>query len=160
MPTIRIDDEVWKELKKRAVPLEDTPNSVLRRILKLHDDKPERKARKTNSPPASTKVAGGTPRHKFREPILRALADSGGSAQEGAVLKGVEKLMADQLTKADKAPVREGRDKDIHWKLAAREERRVMAKKGLVKTECPRGIWELTEEGLKAAERIGKADKA
>ncbi|UCH10557.1 MAG: hypothetical protein JSU61_01285 [Fidelibacterota bacterium] len=155
MPTIRIDDEVWKELKKRAVPLEDTPNSVLRRILKLRDDKPERKARKANSPSASPKVTGGTPRHQFREPILRVLVDAGGSGQEGAVLKKVEELMAGQLTKADKAPVPEGREKDIHWKLAAREEHRIMAKKGLVKPECPRGIWELTEEGLKAAERMG-----
>ena len=32
---IRIDDEVWGELQKRARPLEDTPNSVLRRVLGL-----------------------------------------------------------------------------------------------------------------------------
>jgi len=31
-PTIRIDDEVWVWLQKRARPLEDTPNSVLRRV--------------------------------------------------------------------------------------------------------------------------------
>lgn len=31
-PTIRIDDEVWAWLKSRAVPFEDTPNSVLRRV--------------------------------------------------------------------------------------------------------------------------------
>lgn len=31
-PVIRIDDEVWTWLKKHARPLEDTPNSVLRRI--------------------------------------------------------------------------------------------------------------------------------
>ena len=33
MPVIRIDDEVWKELQKRAIPLIDTPNSVLRKLL-------------------------------------------------------------------------------------------------------------------------------
>jgi len=31
-PTIRIDDEVWSWLKSLAVPFEDTPNSVLRRV--------------------------------------------------------------------------------------------------------------------------------
>ncbi len=31
-PTIRIDDEVWGWLKSLAVPFEDTPNSVLRRV--------------------------------------------------------------------------------------------------------------------------------
>ena len=35
MPTIRIDDEVWSYLKSKAKPLEDTPNDVLRRELKI-----------------------------------------------------------------------------------------------------------------------------
>ena len=41
MPTakvIRIDDEVWAELQKRARPLEDTPNSVLRRVFGLPEE--------------------------------------------------------------------------------------------------------------------------
>lgn len=38
MPTIRIDDEVWAWLKRHARPLEDTPNSVLRRIAQLSDE--------------------------------------------------------------------------------------------------------------------------
>jgi hypothetical protein len=37
MPTIRIDDEVWAWLKRHARPLEDSPNSVLRRIAGLQD---------------------------------------------------------------------------------------------------------------------------
>ncbi|MCL0091925.1 hypothetical protein M1N59_01520 [Dehalococcoidales bacterium] len=36
VPVIRIDDEVWKQLQKRARPLIDTPNDVLRRILELN----------------------------------------------------------------------------------------------------------------------------
>jgi hypothetical protein len=35
---IRIDDQVWSELQKRARPLEDTPNSVLRRVLGLPEE--------------------------------------------------------------------------------------------------------------------------
>jgi DNA-directed RNA polymerase alpha subunit len=30
--TIRIDDDIWDVLKSQAVPLEDTPSSVLRRV--------------------------------------------------------------------------------------------------------------------------------
>jgi len=33
MPTIRIDDEVWRYLKSKATPFEDTPNDVLKREL-------------------------------------------------------------------------------------------------------------------------------
>ena len=35
MPTIRIDDEVWSFLQSKAIPLQDTPNDVLRRELKI-----------------------------------------------------------------------------------------------------------------------------
>ena len=35
---IRIDDEVWAELQRRARPLEDTPNSVLRRVFGLPEE--------------------------------------------------------------------------------------------------------------------------
>jgi hypothetical protein len=35
---IRIDAEVWAELQRRARPLEDTPNSVLRRVFGLPDE--------------------------------------------------------------------------------------------------------------------------
>lgn len=34
-PTIRVDDEVYEELQKRAKPFVDTPNSTLRRVLGL-----------------------------------------------------------------------------------------------------------------------------
>ncbi len=30
---IRIDDEVWQALQREATPLQDTPNSALRRLL-------------------------------------------------------------------------------------------------------------------------------
>lgn len=33
--TIEVEEEVWAELQRRAVPLEDDPNSVLRKILGL-----------------------------------------------------------------------------------------------------------------------------
>lgn len=35
MPTIRIDNDVYVWLKSLAIPFEDTPNSVLRRLAKL-----------------------------------------------------------------------------------------------------------------------------
>jgi hypothetical protein len=35
MPTIRIDDDVYTWLKTKAVPFDDTPNSVLRRMAGL-----------------------------------------------------------------------------------------------------------------------------
>ena len=39
-PTIRIDDDVFDELKKHAEPFVDTPNTVLRRLLNLGETGP------------------------------------------------------------------------------------------------------------------------
>lgn len=39
MPTIRVDDEVFAEIKRRSVPYIDTPNAMLRRLLKLDSKK-------------------------------------------------------------------------------------------------------------------------
>src|SRR5579863_632766 len=38
MPTIRIDDEVWRFLQSKAKPFEDTPNDVLRRELGINSN--------------------------------------------------------------------------------------------------------------------------
>jgi hypothetical protein len=38
---IRIDEEVWAELQKRARPLVDTPNSVLRKVFGLPEEASE-----------------------------------------------------------------------------------------------------------------------
>lgn len=40
MPTIYIDNEVFTELQKRAIPLVDNPNSVLRKLLSLDQPSP------------------------------------------------------------------------------------------------------------------------
>ena len=159
MPTIRIDDEVWDELKQRAIPLEDTPNDVLRRVLELKSGKSGRKQRASSRKQATNQTRKGIPPHAFREPILQALSDLGGSAQEKDVLDRVEQAMAQQLNDVDRELLASGRNHKPRWRMSAREERRIMAKKGLLKRDCPRGIWELTEEGLAEAERISKESK-
>ncbi len=159
MPTIRIDDEVWDELKQRAIPLEDTPNDVLRRVLGLKNGKADRKQRASSRKQGTTRTRKGTPPHQFRKPILQALSDPGGSAQEKDVLDRVEQAMAQQLNDVDRELLASGRNHKPRWRMSAREERRIMARKGLLKRDCPRGIWELTEEGLAEAKRISKESK-
>ncbi|MEU2897215.1 restriction system modified-DNA reader domain-containing protein [Streptomyces sp. NPDC001273] len=58
-PTIRVDDEVYEELQKRATPFVDTPNSTLRRVLGL----PEKETQS-----GSAMTASSSP-----EPALRPL---------------------------------------------------------------------------------------
>lgn len=57
MPTIRIDEDVWAWLKTNARPLEDTPNSVLRRLAgidpELDREEPNMRAEGQGAPKAS-----------------------------------------------------------------------------------------------------------
>jgi hypothetical protein len=39
MVQINISDEVWKELQKNAIPLVDTPDSIIRKLLQKNDNK-------------------------------------------------------------------------------------------------------------------------
>lgn len=39
MPTIDLTDHTWQRLQKFAIPLEDTPESVIRRLLDSHEER-------------------------------------------------------------------------------------------------------------------------
>src|SRR5256885_2093569 len=57
--TIRIDDEVWATLQTRAEPFTDTPNTVLRRLLGLS----ENRTSPTDVAGAGAGARGGRPRY-------------------------------------------------------------------------------------------------
>lgn len=58
--TIRIDDEVYMTLQKGAEPFTDTPNSALRRILRL-----DREQEKSSDDVQSVRLAGFSPREGY-----------------------------------------------------------------------------------------------
>jgi restriction system protein len=143
MKAIRIDDDVWVALQKKARPFEDTPNSVLRRVLSIDraNGKRHRKDRAARG--------ARTPQSVFREPILRILYESGGSARMSEVVDRTGDLIRDQLNDVDRQKLATG---EIRWRNAVQWERNEMVKDGLLKKDSPRGIWELTAKGIKAAE--------
>jgi len=145
MKSIRIDDEVWVALQRRAKAFEDTPNSVLRRI--LHLDKTQGKRYRSNRTPKGVK----TPQRAYRNPILRALYELGGHAQASDVLEKVHVLMANRLNESDYQPLASG---EIRWRNTAHWERNAMVEEGLLKKNSPRGVWELTAKGIAEAEAL------
>src|SRR5207249_4392035 len=94
---IRVDDDVYRILQKEARPFEDTPNSVLRRLLRLGDENANRADRP--SVPSRRSVGHRNPQEAFRRPILEAIEELGGNAQVNAVLQRVEQEMKSKLTK-------------------------------------------------------------
>jgi hypothetical protein len=143
MKTIRIDDEVWAALQKRARAFEDTPNSVLRRVLGI--DRLNSKRRATHRLPRGVRTA----QSEFRTPLLHVLYKAGGSAKMSETVNHVGTLIQERLNDIDRQTMRSG---EIRWRNAVQWERNEMVKEGLLKNHSPRGIWELTAKGIKAAE--------
>jgi negative regulator of replication initiation len=148
MRSIRIDDEVWAALQKRARAFEDTPNSVLRRI--LHLDRTNKRGDHSNRTPRGMK----TPERAFREPILRALYELGGSGQISEILEKVYVLIRDKLKEVDHQRLASG---EIRWRNTAQWERYNMVNEGLIKKNSPIGTWELTAKGTAAAKALMKS---
>jgi hypothetical protein len=135
MPIIRIDNDVWAYLKRKAEPFEDTPNSVLRRLFRL-----ERRGRKGRRIPRGSR----TPQDVYRVPILKALIELGGKGKVDQVLNRVEKRLANTLKPVDMEKISSGM---IRWRNSAMWERKGMVDEGLLSHDSPRGVWEITPQG-------------
>lgn len=132
MRTIRIDEDVWNAIESEAVGFGDTPNSVLRRKYGLDGRQPPR---------APLRPKEKTPQRDYRAPILEALREMGGKGAKDDVLSAVEKKM--MLKPADYEVLSSG---EVRWRKSAQWERHVMARReGILKSDSPRGIWEISE---------------
>ncbi len=87
-----------------------------------------------------------TPEPAYYRPILQALEEAGGSAPMAHVLDRVYQLMQGVLKDVDHQPL--ASDPDMpRWRNAAQWARNSMVKEGLMKSDSPRGIWEITHQG-------------
>lgn len=150
MPTIRVDDEVIKALSERIKrPFKDTPNDVIRRLLKLEE-------RATEDGPGGRRARGNfLPMSNYRRAILNALARRPeGKANVPTVMAHVGKTLAGLLTPDDKKRIKSG---TVRWENRVLWERFNMVKEGLLKSDSPRGEWEITAQGHAYLEQ-GPAD--
>jgi hypothetical protein len=92
-----------------------------------------------------------TPEGAFRKPILEALVELGGSAPANRVLELVEKKMEGILNEYDYRPLRSG---ETRWRNTAQWCRYVMVQEGLLRSDSPRGIWEISEQGRAELEKM------
>jgi hypothetical protein len=82
---------------------------------------------------------------EYRTPILQALENLGGSGNVNEVLDCVYKKMKDFLVPVDLEKLPSTRK--IRWRDTAIWERYCMIKEGVLKSDSPRGIWEISEKG-------------
>ncbi|MEM3484447.1 MAG: winged helix-turn-helix domain-containing protein [Candidatus Methanomethyliaceae archaeon] len=93
-----------------------------------------------------------TPEDAFRQPILEALVELGGSGTLEQVLEIVGKKMENILNGYDRMPLPSD-PSSIRWKNTAQWCRNTMVREGLLKADSPRGIWEISDKGREEVER-------
>lgn len=154
MPTIRISDEAWERLKRWAVPLEDTVDDALKKVLDaaeaysgIGQAKHETPARKVA--PGRRRRGGKLPQKEFRIPIMEAVYKLGGTASTKQLRPIMAERMKPRLGDPDYKLVKTG---EPRWWNAICWERNDLVKEGLFRRDSERGVWELSEEGVRFIE--------
>lgn len=159
MPVIRVSDYVMDILKKYAIPLEDNPDSVLRKILEEYNDLKH----KIENVPTSADKTISTRREKtftsdmisrasfprdyverYARWIIASLFPLGGSADAKTVISQIQKTFKDEFTKKELGVLPSG---EFRWIKNVNWARYDMVRGGLLNENAPYGIWELTEKG-------------
>jgi restriction system protein len=89
-----------------------------------------------------------TPEDAFRRPILEALVELGGSSSIGEVLDRVEQKMKGVLNSYYYEPLPSD-PRSVRWRNTAQWCRNTLVREGLMKSDSPHGIWEISEQGRK-----------
>jgi predicted transcriptional regulator len=147
-PTIRISDETYRALQNLARPFEDTPDSVIRRLLEQAEAgrPPERVAREPASRARPQPVEGEkTSQAAFRAPLIQALQEAGGRGRTSEVIDRVGEILGDELKNGDFEKVSGG---DIRWRNTTAWVRFHLVKEGVMRDNSPTGIWELNPDYL------------
>ena len=99
-----------------------------------------------------------TPEDAFRKPILEALMELGGRAHRKKVLDLVGKKMKGTLNKHDRERLPSAPVHEIRWRKTANWCRYVLVQEGLMESDSPRGVWEISGKGRKALEKLRWAE--
>ena len=86
-----------------------------------------------------------TSQSEYSTPLLASLVELGGQGRVSEVLEKVYGEMKHKLTPKDHELVDSG--KDIRWKNQTKWERFNLKQEGFLKSDSPRGLWEISEKG-------------
>lgn len=153
MPVIRIDDATWKRLKRWAEPLEDSPADALRKVLDYAERRRGRRSGPVgdakNRESRSRRLPKGErlPQSAYYRPILESLYELGGRGRVGEVLAIVERKVKSALRDVDRQYLNSGGE--VRWRNTAQWARLELVKRGLLRSDSERGVWELTAAGVR-----------
>ncbi|MGQ9801691.1 MAG: winged helix-turn-helix domain-containing protein [Candidatus Saccharicenans sp.] len=87
-----------------------------------------------------------TPVDAFRRPVLETLAEVGGSSPIGEVMNRVGLKMKDVLNKYDRETMSSD-PRTVRWRNTVKWCRDTLVREGLMKSDSPYGIWEISKQG-------------
>jgi hypothetical protein len=162
MPTIRIEDDVFKGLQQLAKPFVDSPSSVIRQLLEERgvlipqktSNLTQTHTQNSQTRPVGTTANGLTPQPVYESYLYVVLAKefNGRGHKRDVTHAVIKRMMKDgHIGPADQELVKTGETKaenTIAWARNALKDR------GHISRISPRGIWELTAEGKEVANKV------
>jgi hypothetical protein len=152
---IEVDDEVMAKVQAKARPFVDSPNDALRQLLGLGSASEASCAPLPSAQPPRHPARAQTgellPIAAYLLPVLRAVSQAGGSAWRAEVKDAVEAALADRLTALDRTPLQHG---EIRWENRIGFARLRLIERGHLRSDSPRGLWQLTDAGIEELGRL------
>lgn len=164
MKTIELTEDVYSRLHSHSLSFEDSPEAVILRLLDEAEGGDDDSAAAAPVPPSpgprpsgsAQRAAPGSlvPLTEYWIPILRYLDEQDGAAHSNDVLEAIGEEMSTILTDKDRQPLRSGA---IRWRNRARFARLRMKERGLLRPSSHRGVWEISDDGLRFLAESEKA---
>ena len=155
MPVIRITEATWERMKRHAQPLEDTPDDIVNLALDalegVRAEPNKKKAAIGIGRPKKTNAGQKLPQKEFRIPLLLTLDALGGAGFLDEVRRAIYPRVKAKLGEADHHIVATG---EPRWWNATCWERSELVKEGYLRSDSPRGRWELSDEGRRKAKAL------
>jgi len=152
MPQFEVSDQTNARLLPYVKSLGESADSVINRVL----DEAERRGDGASLPKLKkiSRPAEGEllPESEYWIPILDLLQKAGGRARGRDVIDALEERLQSRFGRADEDILEMG---EVRWRNRARFARLRMKELGLVSSQSPRGIWEITEKGERFLEEEG-----
>lgn len=142
--------EAWNQLESGVSPAVEQGPMMVREPVRPSDDQSAPELAQVyrsfglRPPRRRRQPVDKTPEREFRVPILEALEEIGGKGHASKVLEIVYEKMKGWFTDDDLRSLPTG---GIRWLNTAQWERYSMVQEGLLRSDSPRGVWEISEAG-------------
>jgi len=144
---LEVSDRTYKRLLRQTESFEDTPETVLERLLDFAEQGGQTAEHRPKPTSPLLKEEGGLlPESEYWLPILQILVQAGGKARSREVIAALGDRLRPELRPRDYEVLDMG---EVRWQNRARFARLRMKEQGLVSSASPRGIWEITQEGYR-----------